>query len=125
MSINKAIIKGRIGRDLERTNSMVKFSIATDESYKDKDGNKVEKTCWHNIVAFGKLADILEKFFSKGKEILIIGKIENTEKDGKYYSSIIADEFDFVGKSENNSSDIPTWFENIQLLITTFDLSNE
>lgn len=108
MSINKAIIKGRIGRDLERTNSMVKFSIATDESYKDKDGNKVEKTCWHNIVAFGKLADILEKFFSKGKEILIIGRIENTEKDGKYYSSIIADEFDFVGKSESNSSDIPT-----------------
>lgn len=106
MSINKAIIKGRIGRDLERTNSMVKFSVATDESYKDKDGNKVEKTCWHNIVAFGKLADILEKFFSKGKEILIIGKIENTEKDGKYYSSIIADEFDFVGKSE--SSEIPS-----------------
>ncbi|MBP6714801.1 MAG: single-stranded DNA-binding protein [Aliarcobacter sp.] len=101
MSINKAIIKGRIGNDLQRNNTMVKFSIATDESYKDKDGNKVEKTCWHNIVAFGKLADILEKYFSKGKEILIIGKIENTEKDGKYYSSIIADEFDFVGKNEN------------------------
>lgn len=107
MSINKAIIKGRIGRDLERNNTMVKFSVATDESYKDKDGNKVEKTCWHNIVAFGKLADILEKFFTKGSEILIIGKIENTEKDGKYYSSIIADEFDFVGKSNNETNGVP------------------
>jgi len=86
---------------------MVKFSVATDESYKDKDQNKVEKTCWHNIVAFGKLADILEKHFNKGSEILIIGRIENTEKDGKYYSSIICDEFDFVGKS-NQSSGVPT-----------------
>jgi single-strand DNA-binding protein len=108
MSVNKAIIKGRIGNDLQRTNTMVKFSVATDESYKDKDNNKVEKTCWHNIVAFGKLADILEKYFSKGKEIFIVGRIENTEKDGKYYSSIIADEFDFVGKSETNSGGIPS-----------------
>ncbi len=106
MSVNKAIIKGRIGKDLERNGTMVKFSVATDESYKDKEGNKVEKTCWHNIVAFGKLADILEKYFSKGSEIFIVGRIENTEKDGKYYSSIVADEFDFVGKS--TSGNIPT-----------------
>ncbi len=106
MSVNKAIIKGRFGKDLERNGTMVKFSVATDESYKDKEGNKVEKTCWHNIVAFGKLADILEKYFSKGSEIFIVGRIENTEKDGKYYSSIVADEFDFVGKS--TSGNIPT-----------------
>jgi single-strand DNA-binding protein len=106
MSINKVIIKGRIGQDLQKNGTMVKFSVATDEGYKDKEGNKVEKTCWHNVVAFGKLADVLEKYFSKGKEILIIGKIENSEKEGKYYSSIIIDEFDFVGKNTDNG--IPT-----------------
>jgi len=106
MSVNKAIIKGRIGKDLERNGTMVKFSVATDESYKDKEGNKVEKTCWHNIVAFGKLADILEKYFSKGSEIFSVARNENTEKDGKYYSSIVADEFDYVGRS--TSGNIPT-----------------
>jgi len=96
MSVNKVILKGRIGKDLETINGGVKFSIATDESY-NKDGNKVEKTAWHNIVAFGKLAEILNKYFSKGSEIFIVGKLEYTEKDGKYYTSIIANEFDFVG----------------------------
>lgn len=97
MSVNKVILKGRIGKDLETITGGVKFSVATDEGYTSKDGNKVEKTAWHNIVAFGKLGEILQKYFSKGSEIFIVGKLDYTEKDGKYYTSIIANEFDFVG----------------------------
>jgi single-strand DNA-binding protein len=113
MSVNKVILKGRIGKDLESITGGVKFSVATDEGY-TKDGNKVEKTAWHNVVAFGKLGEILQKYFSKGSEILIVGKLDYTEKDGKYYTSIIASEFDFVGSSkqantpnEVNNSDEP------------------
>lgn len=103
MSVNKVILKGRIGKDLETITGGVKFSVATDEGY-TKDGNKVEKTAWHNIVAFGKLAEILQKYFSKGSEIFIVGKLEYTEKDGKYYTSIIANEFDFVGSAKKEDS---------------------
>jgi single-strand DNA-binding protein len=113
MSVNKVILKGRIGKDLEPIKGGIKFSVATDEGY-TKDNVKTEKTAWHNVVAFGKLGDILQKYFSKGSEIFIVGKLDYTEKDGKYYTSIIASEFDFVGSSkqantsnEVNNSDEP------------------
>lgn len=105
MSINKVILKGRLGNNPENKNKVVKFSLATSEKWTDKDGQKQEKTQWHNIVAFGKLGEILEKYLSKGDEVLIIGKVEYSENDGKYYTNIIANEFDFVGssnKQENN-----------------------
>ena len=118
MSVNKVILKGRIGKDLEPIKGGVKFSVATDEGY-TKDNVKTEKTAWHNVVAFGKLGEILQKYFFKGSEIFIVGKLDYTEKDGKYYTSIIANEFDFVGsskqtnevinepKKQESSSDLP------------------
>lgn len=104
MSVNKVIIKGRLGKDPETTNGVVKFSVATSEKY-EKNGEKVEKTQWHNIVAFGKLGEILSKYFKKGDEIFIVGKIEYNEHEGKYYTSIIANEFDFVGSNGKTASE--------------------
>ena len=102
MSINKVILKGRLGSDPLENNGVVKFTLATSESYKDKEGNKVESTEWHNITAFGKLGEIFLKHLSKGSEVLIIGKIKYHKKEDKYYTSIIANEFDFVGSSKND-----------------------
>jgi len=103
MSVNKVILKGRLGNDPENNSGVVKFSVATSEKYTKKDtGEKVEKTQWHNIVAFSKLGEILQKYFKKGDEIFLIGKINYNEHEGKYYTSIVVDEFDFVGSSYEN-----------------------
>lgn len=107
MSVNKVILKGRLGKDPEMKNTAVKFSIATDEGYKDKSGNKVDKTAWHNIVAFGKLAEILEKYLHKGDEVVIVGKLDYNEHEGKWYTSIIANEFDFVSSKNDSSQPTP------------------
>lgn len=104
MSINKVILKGRLGKDPENNNGCVKFSLATDEGYKDKEGNKVDKTAWHQVVAFGKLGEILQKYLHKGDEAVIIGKLDYREHEGKYYTSIIANEFDFVSSKKDGST---------------------
>lgn len=101
MSLNKAILKGRLGGDPEVKNSVVNFSIATDDGYKDKDGNKVENTNWHRCTAFGKTGEIIAKWFKKGDEILVIGRIDYREYDGKYYTNIIVSEFDFVSSKQS------------------------
>lgn len=113
MSVNRVILKGRIGQDPILENSKVRFSVATDEGYKDASGNKVEKTAWHNIVAFGKLADVIQKYFKKGQEIFIIGKLDYFKTDdGKISTSIIVNEFDFVGSSNSNQSPPPVQHES-------------
>ena len=94
MSINKVILKGRLGQNPESKNGAVKFSMATSESYKNKQGEKVESTQWHNVVAFGKLGEILEKYLKKGDEAVIIGKLNYNKHEEKIYTSIIANEFD-------------------------------
>ena len=102
MSLNKSFLKGRLGGDPETKNTVVTFSIATDDGYKDKDGNKVENTNWHRCTAFGKTGEIIAKWFKKGDEILVIGRIDYREYEGKYYTSIIVSEFDFVGSSKQS-----------------------
>ena len=99
-SLNKAILIGYLGRDPEMRYSpsgqpVANFSIATDESYKDKDGQKVQKTEWHRIVVWGKQAEFCGNFLSKGCLVYIEGKIETrkwTDKDGaeKYTTEIKA-----------------------------------
>ncbi len=88
-SLNKVMLIGRLGKDPEiRAISsgakVANFSIATDESYKDKDGVKHEKTEWHNIVIWRGLAEVVEKYVKKGDLIYIEGKLttEKYEKDG-------------------------------------------
>lgn len=114
--MNKAILIGHIGKDpetihLESGTTITKFSLATNENYKDKQGNKVEQTEWHNIVVFGKQAEIAEKYFTKGMRIMVEGKIKTDryEKDGqkRYSTNIILNGFEFLGGNENNSTPKP------------------
>ena len=81
MNVNKAIIVGRITKDLElkTTNSGTKilsFSVATNYVYKDQQGNKVENTEFHNVVTFGKQAETIAQYFVKGKEIYVEGRLQ-------------------------------------------------
>jgi len=95
--LNKVMLIGRLGKDpelkyTEKGTAYCNFSIATDESYKDESGNKVERTEWHNIVAWRKLAEICQQYLKKGSKIYCEGKLQTDsyEKDGvKRYSTKI------------------------------------
>lgn len=104
--INRVILIGRIGKDPEvkqtTGGSVAKFSLATTESYKNKAGEKVEQTEWHNIVIFGKLTEIVEKYVKKGDLIYVEGKIiygSYDDKDGnkRYTTDIKVDVLKMLG----------------------------
>jgi len=78
--VNKVILIGHLGKDpevrhLENGTSVANFTLATSESYKDKTGNRIDQTEWHNIVVWRGLADVAEKFLKKGSQIYLEGKI--------------------------------------------------
>ena len=86
--VNKAILVGNLGKDpevrhLENGTPVASFPIATSESYKDKDGNRVEKTEWHNIVLWRGLAEVAEKYLKKGQTVYIEGKIRTRNYQDK------------------------------------------
>lgn len=105
---NKVQLIGNLGNDpeivnLESGKKLAKFSIATNESYKNADGEKVTDTQWHNVVAWGKTAEIIEKFVTKGKEIAIEGKLTSRsydDKDGqkRYVTEVVCNELLMLGK---------------------------
>ena len=116
MSVNRATILGRVGKDpevrnLENGTTVANFSIATSESYKDKSGNKVEKVEWHNIVLWKGLADIAAKYVKKGDLIYIEGKIttRSWEKDGSkhYTTEIVGNEMKMLGGRSGSSASSP------------------
>ncbi len=115
-SVNKAILIGHLGKDPETRqvgNSMVsKFSIATTESYKGKDGNKVENTEWHNIEAWGDLATIADKYLKKGSMIYLEGSIKTDkwESEGvtKFATKIRASSFTMLGGKQGESQEQST-----------------
>jgi single-strand DNA-binding protein len=79
-SVNKVILVGNLGRDPEARqlpsgDSVVTFSLATTDSYKDKSGQKVETTEWHRVVFFGKTADVAAKYLTKGSQVYVEGSI--------------------------------------------------
>lgn len=104
---NKVQLIGNLGndpevRETENKKKMVKFSIATNESYRNAAGEKVTETQWHNIIAWGKVAEIAEKFLVKGSEVALEGKLMNhtyVDKQGikRYYTQIQANELLMVG----------------------------
>ncbi len=110
-SVNKAIILGRLGKDPELRStgsgkSVASFSMATNETWKDQSGEQQERTDWHNIVAWGKTAELCAEYLKKGREAFIEGRIQTRsyEKDGqtRYMTEIVADRVQFIGG--NNSS---------------------
>ena len=93
---NKVQLIGNLGnapevKTTESGKKLARFSVATNERYRNVKGEKVTETTWHNLVAWGKVADIAEKYLTKGKEVAIEGKLINnsyTDKDGnKRYST--------------------------------------
>ena len=111
---NKVQLIGNVGNEPEITNlesgkKVAKFSIATNESYKDSKGEKVTNTQWHNIVAWGKIAEIVEKYVGKGKEVALEGKLtsrsyETKEGEKRYVTEVVIDEILLLGiKGENTT----------------------
>jgi len=104
---NKVQLIGNLGNNPEIINldsgkKIAKFSIATNESYKNAKGEKVEDTQWHNLVAWGKTAEIIENYVKKGNEIAIEGKLTHRSYDDKegnkrYVSEIIVNELLMLG----------------------------
>jgi single-strand DNA-binding protein len=105
---NKVQLIGNLGNDpeiitLESGKKLAKFSLATNESYKDASGNKVDNVQWHNLVAWNKTADIIEKYVTKGKEVAIEGKLtsrsyETKEGEKRYITEVVVNELLMLGK---------------------------
>lgn len=99
---NRVQLIGHLGatpevKSLDNGNKLAKFTIATSEFYTNKKGEKVNETQWHNIVIWGKLADIAERYLEKGTQVVIDGKLTTrnyTDKEGikKYFTEIVANE---------------------------------
>jgi len=104
---NKVQLIGNLGNDpeiinLESGKTLAKFSIATNESYTNNKGEKVTDTQWHNIVAWGKTAQIIEKYVTKGKEVAIEGKLtsrsyETKEGEKRYITEVVCNELMMLG----------------------------
>ncbi|WP_026776283.1 single-stranded DNA-binding protein [Polaribacter sp. Hel_I_88] len=104
---NKVQLIGNLGNDpeiitLESGKKLAKFSIATNESYKDASGQKIDNVQWHNLVAWNKTADIIEKYVTKGKEVAIEGKLtsrsyETKEGEKRYITEVVVNELLMLG----------------------------
>jgi len=104
---NKVQLIGNLGNDpeiinLESGKTLAKFSIATNESYKNAKGEKITDTQWHNVVAWGKTAEIIEKYVTKGKEVAIEGKLtsrsyETKEGEKRYVTEVVCNELLMLG----------------------------
>jgi single-strand DNA-binding protein len=116
--VNKVILVGNLGKDpeirhLDNGIAVANFSLATTESYTNKQGERVNQTEWHNIVLWRGLADVAEKYLKKGNSIYVEGKINTRkweDKEGvtRYSTDIIADKMTMLGSRSNNSSSAVT-----------------
>jgi single-strand DNA-binding protein len=105
---NKVQLIGRLGQEpeivnLESGKKLAKFSLATNENYTNAKGEKVENTEWHNIVAWGKTAEIIEKYVNKGQEIAIEGRLTSRtyeDKEGvkRYFTEVVCSEMLMLSK---------------------------
>ena len=110
--VNKVILVGNLGKDpevrhLDSGVAVANFSLATTESYTNKQGERVNQTEWHNIVLWRGLADIAEKYLKKGNSIYVEGKIHNrrwedSEGNTKHATDIIADKMTMLGSKPDN-----------------------
>ena len=111
--VNKVILLGNLGKDpevrrLDDGRGVANFSLATSETYKNKSGEKVTNTEWHNIVLWSPLADIAENYLKKGSQVYIEGKISNRsyeDKDGvkKYISEVVGRDITLLGRAPDSA----------------------
>ncbi len=112
--VNKVIIVGNLGIDpeiktLESGAKLARLSIATSESYMNKEGHRIEQTEWHRVILWRGLADIAERYLSKGKQVYIEGKLRTRswkDQDGndRYATEIVADNMQLLGRPSDNQS---------------------
>ena len=112
--VNKAILLGRLGQDPEMRyapdgTAIARLSIATSENFKDKSGNKQERTEWHRVSLFGRVAEIAGEYLRKGSEAYIEGRIRTqkwTDKEGqdRYSTEIVGERLQLVGGRRDDSS---------------------
>ena len=105
--INKCIFIGRLGKDPETQSGACKFSIACSDDYTDKQGQKVERTNWVNIVAFGKLGETCQRYLNKGSQVYLEGKFttnkwQDNNGNDRYSTEIIANEMQMLGSKGDN-----------------------
>lgn len=114
--VNKVNLLGNVGADpsIREVNEMkvASFSLATSESYKDKQGNKVEKTEWHNLVVWGALAKVVESYVKKGDKLYVEGKIsyrsyEDKEGQQKHITEIKVTELRMLGGKKDSPDKLP------------------
>ena len=107
MSVNKVIVLGRLGQDPELKHTaggsaVTNFSVATNESWTDKQGQKQERTEWHRVVVWGKLAELCSQYLSKGRQVYLEGKLqtrswEDNQGQKRYTTEVQANTVQFLG----------------------------
>jgi single-strand DNA-binding protein len=141
MSVNKVIILGRLGQDPELKHtpggmSVCNFTVATSESWADKAGQKQERTEWHRVVVWGKLADLCNQYLAKGRQAFIEGSLQTRSWDDKsgqkrYTTEIVAKTVQFIGgqagasseRSEGRSTGTPAY--DTSMVNQEYDISTD
>lgn len=117
MGINKVILVGNVGKDpeiqyIKEDIPVARFTLATSETYRDKNGEKVKTTEWHNITAWRNTAKIIEQYVKKGDQLYIEGKISTRsyEKDGetKYFTEIVVNQLQMLGSKSSGQDNNTT-----------------
>ena len=118
MSVNKVILVGNVGKDpeiryLEGGTAVCSFPMATSETYRNRDGERVTNTEWHNVVLWRGLAEVAERYVKKGSQLFIEGKIRTRSWDDKegnkrYTTEIIADNMQMLGRRPDDSGESET-----------------
>lgn len=134
-TVNKVILIGRLGRKPEiryssTNDAMATFTLATEEKWKDRTGNKQSQTEWHNITMFGKLAEIANKYLEKGSLVFIEGRIQSkkyidTNQIERLAYNIIANEMRMLTYKNNNSTPIQNSAANANNLSQKTELSSK
>ncbi len=119
LGVNKVILLGNLGKDpevryLENDRARASFTLATNETYKNKEGEKVATTEWHNVVLWTPLAKIAEQYLKKGKQVYIEGKLTSrsyVDKEGqtKYVTGIVGQNLVLLGSNKNEPSNPEDW----------------
>jgi single-strand DNA-binding protein len=117
MSVNKVILIGRLGSKPEMRNTpggagVANFSVATNENWADKNGQKQERTEWHRIVVWGKLAELCVNYLDKGRQVYLEGRLQTRQwqdKDGatKYTTEVVANTVQFLGDRREAGAGAP------------------
>ena len=115
MSVNKAILIGNLGRDPELRytpggKAVATFTLATTERWTNQEGQKNESTTWHNVVAWGRQAEVIKEYLAKGRQVYIEGRIVNRSYDDKegnkrYISEVVVQSFQFIGNRGGGAGD--------------------